>query len=487
MLPDFELETKSETPLYRQLFQQLRDAIASGRVATGSRLPATRELAGSLGLNRATISAAYELLESEGLISGQVGRGSFVIGVPEARAAGIDWRAALVPGSPTPLYRTPTSKGMISFATSQPSELLFPTEEFRQSCEEVIASAGIASVLQLGSPGGYAPLREYLIAEARRQGTMGPGDDLIVTSGAQQALDLLERILVKPGEKIAVEDPVYTGVKNLLPAIGVRVGPDGLDPEDLSRAIENDRPKALVVTSNFQNPTGATLPLASRKELLAIARRAGLIVIENDTYGDLRYAGAPIPSIKQLDGAGDVILLKSFSKIAFPGLRVGWAIGPRAAIARMIEAKQLSDLHSDQLSQAVVLRFAESGRLESHRQRVLRAGSEKLRAALAACEKYLPAGSAFTRPQGGMNLWVRLPEPLDAGELLPRAQREEVSYLPGRYFTVSHPDPGGFRLSFAGLAPEKIEAGIRILGEIFTAELERIGPARSFEPEPAMV
>jgi len=269
--------------------------------------------------------------------------------------------------------------------------------------------------------------------------------------------------------------------------VGVRMTPDGIDLEDLQRALEKERPKVLVITPNFQNPTGATVPFQSRKALLGMAREAGVVLIENDSYGDLRYSGSDIPSIKQLDDSKDTILLRSFSKVAFPGLRVGWAIGPRPLIAKMAEAKQLSDLHSDQLSQAVLLRFAESGRLEEHRQRSLRSGLEKLRAALSACERWLPSGSTFTRPQGGMNLWVRLPEPLDAGELLTRAQRESVAYLPGRYFTVSHPDPGALRLSFAGLSPDEMDTGISILGKIFSAELERIGPARNFDPAPAMV
>src|SRR5258705_1268131 len=249
---------------------------------------------------------------------------------------------------------------------------------------------------------------------------MGPGDDLIVTSGCQQALDLLQRILVKAGDAVVIEDPVYPGVKNLFSfagarAIGVRIGPDGIDLDELQHVFERDRPKALVITPNFQNPTGATIPLQSRQTLLRMARASGVVLIENDTYGDLRYEGSPIPSLKQLDGGADTILLRSYSKVAFPGLRVGWAIGPRAVIARMVEAKQLSDLHSDQLSQAVLLRFAESGRLEAHRQQIVKAGAEKLKAVLSGCERYLPAGSSFTRPQGGMNLWIRLPDPLDAG------------------------------------------------------------------------
>jgi 2-aminoadipate transaminase len=251
--------------------------------------------------------------------------------------------------------------------------------------------------------------------------------------------------------------------------------------------VAKSRFKAIVVTSNFQNPTGATLSSEARAEMPRLARTAGAILIENDIYGQLRYEGAPLATLKQTDDNGDVILLRSFSKISFPGLRVGWAIGPRAVIARMVEAKQLSDLHSDQLSQAVLLRFATSGRLEAHHARILEAGAERLSAVLAACERYLPEGTRFTRPQGGMNLWVRLPEPLDAGELLGRAQREGVTYMPGKYFAVNRPEAGSLRLSFAGLDPTEIEKGVRILGEIFSSELERLRGAWNREPEPAMV
>jgi len=486
MFPAPDIDVESEVPIYRQVFQQLKDSIANGRLAKGSRLPATRELAGLLGLNRTTVSAAYELLESEGLISGQVGRGSFVTGEAPMENPGFDWRALLTPCAFAPLPSAP--REAISFASSRPSEMLFPVEEFRRSCDEVAGSAEIASILQLGSPGGYQPLRQHLMAEARANGTLGPGDDLIITSGVQQALDLLQRALVRPGDRVAVEDPVYPGVKNLFQSagahvLGVPVGPDGVYLDDLERLLSRERPKLLVVTPNFQNPTGATMPLPARAALARMARASGVVLIENDTYGDLRYEGRPLPAIK----SQDTILLRSFSKIAFPGLRVGWAIGPQAVIARLAEVKQLSDLHSDQLSQAVLLHFARSGRLEAHRSHVLESGARKLKAVLSACEQFLPPGSAFTRPQGGMNLWVRLPEPLDASELLPRAQRENVTYLPGRYFTVSRPDPGGLRLSFAGLTPEEIRAGVVTLGSIFSAELERTEAARSQDPAPAMV
>ena len=160
--------------------------------------------------------------------------------------------------------------------------------------------------------------------------------------------------------------------------------------------------------------------------------------------------------------------------MAFPGLRVGWVIGPRPLIEKLTETKQWSDLHTDQLSQAVLLRFAESGRLEEHRERMLVAGRERLRAALEACAAYLPSGAKFTRPRGGMSLWIELPATLDAAELLPRAEREGVNYLPGKFFAVSRPQPNGLRISFAGMTPEEIRSGLAILGRIFKEELERV-------------
>jgi 2-aminoadipate transaminase len=461
MLPISPLDPDNESPLFRQLYEQMREKIESGTLRRGDRLPATRELAGQLGLNRTTISAAYALLESEGLIAGHVGRGSFVTG--RAKAA--------------------TDAAPASFSRSRPSELLFPLAEFRRTCAEVIASDEAASILQLGSPSGYPPLRRYLLEQARDTGTACESDDILISSGCQQAFDLLQRTIGQ-GATVLIEDPVYLGVRSVFERagarlIGVPVERDGIDLESLERVVARERPRLLCVTPNFQNPTGATMPLAARQALLRITQAAGVIVIENDIYGPLCYGGSSVPSIKQLDETGDTILLQSFSKVAFPGLRVGWVIARHALIEKLTEAKQWSDLHTDQLSQAVLLRFAESGRLEQHRQRMLIAGRERLQAALEACEKYLPAGATYTRPRGGMSLWIELPESLDAAELLPRAEREGVTYLPGRYFAVSRPQPNGLRISFAGVTPEEIRSGLAILGRIFQNELER---ARAHAP-----
>jgi DNA-binding transcriptional MocR family regulator len=457
------LDASSDVPLYRQLYQYFAAEIESGHLRTGERLPATRELAGQLGVNRTTVAAAYELLEADGWITGEVGRGSFVR-ARETRKP-VSWNDFLPQGGATRRLTTQASGPVISFATSRPSSLLFPLDAFRKSCYEVLEGPGLAGILQLGSPGGFEPLRQFLLEDARREGVAGPNDDIMITNGCQQALDLLCRVMVRPGDLVAVEDPVYPGLRNLFREAGADL--IGI-PVGQIETIGRHRPKLVVSTPNFQNPTGATLTLAEREALLHVQ---GAVIIENDIYSTLRYAGQPLPTIKQLDATGGTILIRSFSKIAFPGLRVGWVIAPRPVIQRLVEAKQLTDLHTDQFSQAALLQFAASGRLAEHQQVMLSAGAERLRAILQACERFLPAGSTYSKPQGGMNLWVELPEHLDSGELLGRAQAAGVSYLPGRHFEVSRSHGNALRLSFAGLAKEQIEEGVALLGEVFSGEV----------------
>ncbi len=469
MIERLELDEHSATPLYRQVYDSIRLQILGGKLGYGQRLPPTRELAGQLGLNRTTVSAAYELLESHGLISGQVGRGSFVA-----------WRGE------------PESVSEISFAASRPSELLFPLEEFRECCREVISGPEALSILQLGASTGYAPLRHYLLNEARLRGNATENDEVAVTSGCQQAMDLLARTLLVPGDVVLVEDPVYPGLRNVFAGagarlIGVPVGETGVDLATLARHARQERPRLIVLTPNFQNPTGTTMPLATRRDVLRVAREAGATIVENDIYGPLRYEGDALPTLKSLDSDSTVVLLGSFSKIAFPGLRVGWLVATRTLIRKIAEAKQWCDLHTDQLSQAVLLRFAQSGRLADHREKMLAAGRERLRAAIEACERELPPGVRFTRPEGGMNLWVELGEGVDDGEMLARAQRSGVHYLPGRAFSAGRDHTGALRISFAGLSPELIARGMSILGGIFREELERVRHQAAREPQPALV
>lgn len=483
------LDPASGEPLYRQLAEWLRNEIQQGRLKAGDRLPPTRELSVRLKLNRATVAAAYEILEGSGLISGHVGRGSFVSG--GARTAEREWTWADRLGPEAVAPQPDPVDVEFRFDSSRPAAELFPTAEFRAACEETLRHHA-RQILELGSPLGYAPLRRYLLDEAGRQRMLGPQDDLIVCSGCQQAFDLLDRVLVGPGETVLVEDPIYPGLRNVFQqgrgrVAGIPVGAEGIDLDELERVVSRLRPRLLVVTPNFQNPTGSTMPEAARRRLLALVASAGLPVIENDIYGDLRYRGEPVPSLKELDRSGLVIRIKSLSKLAFPGLRVGWILANAAVVRRLAERKQVADLHSDQLAQAVLLRFMESGRMDEHRKRVVRAGSARLDAALQACASHLPPGSQFTRPEGGVNLWAQLPASIDTAALLEKAAARGVSYLPGRVFAVGRDARNSLRLSFAGLDPSHIRAGILRLGELFMEEIEHARPARASGLAPALV
>lgn len=471
MMRRFRPDPKSEAPVYRQVFEYLKDEIVSGHLPRGSRLPATRKLAEDFGLNRSTILAAFALLEEHRLIRSFVGRGSFVVGKPPE------------PSAP--------SDGIINFASGRPLADSHPVELFRLSAEEVLAQQDLGAVLQLGSSYGYAPLRRYLIEQARQAEVAGPEDEVLITSGCQQALDLLQRVLIRPGDAVAIEDPVYPGLKNLFLAAGARVvgiplTEEGMALDYLERVVERERPKMLVVTPNFQNPTGVCLGMDERARIVNLCESAGITLVENDTYAGMRYRGATMPGLKAMAGA-EVVLLRTFSKVSFPGLRVGWVVGPRGLLARLAEAKKNSDLHSDHLSQAILLRFAESGRLEAHLERVKRHGLQQLDTMLTSLKRSMPEGAFWTEPEGGMNVWVRLPDPIDTSAAAERAAREGVTYLPGRYFEVSRPASSALRLNFSGLSLEEIRVGIETLGRIFKEEMVRTPPAGMIEPSPILV
>ena len=477
--PPIVLDNHSDTPIYKQIADSLVSLIENGQIGAGARLPATRELAGQLKLNRATVSAAYALLEESGFIQGHVGRGSFVAG----RVASQPVRDALPVRS--------SHEIAINFASSRPAAEAFPLLSFRRLSKAVIDSPETAEILQLGSPLGYGPLRRYLLRKEQAEGVARPEDDLMVTNGCQQALDLLARSLAANGGTVIYEDPVYHGLLRVFARAGVRtipvpVGPAGIDLDALEEVFTRQKGHWLVVTPSFQNPTGVTLPLEARKRLVAWAQKSGVTLVENDIYSELRYLGDPLPTLKQLDGSGKTILLRSYSKIAFPGLRVGWVTAPREIIARLTEEKQISDLHSDQLAQAIFLRFAESGELAEHIGRTREAGRARLEAAFRACEEFWPEGTKWTRPEGGMCLWMELPAPLTAETLLREARAEGIDFLPGPNFSLGSAHSRSLRISFGGLPPETITRGLQILGNIASAELNNHNSLH-LEPAAALV
>lgn len=496
MLP-LHLQPESHIPLYVQLRDQLRALVHCGELRSGDRIPASRELAGQLGVHRTTVANAYAELESEGLIQGHVGRGTFICGAPvkqfspappsNGNGGAMRWESLFADergdeGLSRLMPEVPP--GAIAFTAARPAEECFPVEEFRR-CANAVLRRESRRVLQFGSTDGYAPLKSALMDLFRGEGLNIRAEQLLITDGCQQAIDLVCKAFLRPGDSVALENPGYPGaiaifagarVRTL--AVGVETDPGragglGLDLDALEAVLLQNRVKFIFVTPDFHNPTGTALPIEGRRRLLALASRYQVPVIEDAIYARLRLRGNPLPSLKTLDTSGNVIQIDSFSKIAFPGLRVGWCIGAESAIERLRLVKQSTDLHTDQLSQAAMAEFIRRGYLERHIARMKKVYRSRLAAMEEALEKHMPDSSAWTHPEGGMTLWVTLPPGFDAGELLIHARERGVLFLPGRYFYFQHPQPNTLRLGFAGVDEKRIARGIETFCELLKAELRK--------------
>jgi DNA-binding transcriptional MocR family regulator len=293
------------------------------------------------------------------------------------------------------------------------------------------------------------------------------------------------KAFLRPGDSVALENPGYPGAIAILAGarvrtLGVSVETDrartghlGLDVNALETVFLQNRVKFLLVTPDFHNPTGTALPVAERRRVLELAAHFQVPVIEDAIYARLRLRGNPIPSLKRLDGSGNVIHIDSFSKIAFPGLRVGWCIGPESAIERLRLVKQTTDLHTDQLSQAALAEFIRRGYLSKHLAKMKKVYRSRLEAMEEALEKHMPEPTTWTRPDGGMTLWVTLPAGFDAGELAMHARERGILFVPGRTFFVQNPQPNTLRLGFGGVEEKDIARGVLTLCELLKSELRK--------------
>jgi DNA-binding transcriptional MocR family regulator len=496
MLP-LHLQPESHIPLYVQLRDQLRALVHSGELRSGDRIPASRELAGQLGVHRTTIANAYAELESEGLIQGHVGRGTFICQTPVkqfsppprsngnggalrweslfADERGEDSLSRLMPDVPP---------GAIAFTIARPPTEFFPVEEFRRCCNTVLRDEG-PRILQIGSSDGYEPLKRLLIEMLRAEGLTVRDEEMLITDGGQQAIDLVCKAFLRPGDAVALENPAYPGAIAILAGARIRAlpvsveadpartGHVGLDIGGLEAVLMQNRVKFILVTPDFHNPTGTVLPIDERRRLLEIAAHYQVPVIEDAIYSRLRLRGGAIPSLKSLDRSASVIQIDSFSKIAFPGLRVGWCVGPEKVIERLRLVKQATDLHTDQLSQATLAEFIRRGYLVRHLAKMRKIYLGRLDALEQALEKHMPDETTWTRPEGGMSIWVTLPLGFDAAELLIHVRERGVLFIPGRYFYFQHPEPNTLRLGFASLDEKSIARGVQILGDTIKQEFRK--------------
>ncbi|MFF9172235.1 MULTISPECIES: PLP-dependent aminotransferase family protein [unclassified Streptomyces] len=376
-------------------------------------------------------------------------------------------RTSTIGGSPVRDILAVTARPeVINFAGGLPAPELFDRTGIAASFRAVLEDTP-ARALQYATTEGEPVLREALAARITGRGLPTGADDLLITTGSQQALSLLATALIDPGDTVLVENPCYLAALQVFGLAGARVvavpgDADGPDPRALEELVARERPKLLYTVPTFQNPTGRTMPAGRRAELAAVAARCGLWIVEDDPYGELRYDGEPVPWIAAHEDARDrTVLLGSFSKVMAPGLRLGWLRAPQGLRRACAVAKQAADLHTPTVNQLAAAHYLDV--LDAHVERVREVYGERRDAMLAGLPDALPAGSTWTRPEGGMFLWVRLPSSYDTTALLPRVVRHDVAYVPGAPFYASAPDPRTLRLCFVTQTPEEIDEGLRRL------------------------
>jgi 2-aminoadipate transaminase len=380
---------------------------------------------------------------------------------------------------------------IISFAGGLPAPELFPVVEFQTAADRVLSKYG-SQALQYSTTEGYGPLREYIVGKMAEYGIQAALENVLIISGSQQALDLISKVLINPGDLILTERPTYLGALQAWRAyqaefISVRIDDDGLVINQLEEVLCSG-PKFMYILPNFQNPAGVTLSLDRRRALIDITNRYGIPIIEDDPYGELRFEGEHLAPLVVLDAEklnssalaangsgffrGNVIYLSTFSKTLAPGLRLGWIVAPTEVIQQCVMAKQGMDLHTSSFVQMIAYEVVKDGFLKGHVGRIRQVYRERRDLMLDAMARHFPPGVRWTRPHGGLFLWVTLPETADAAVLLEKAVTQKVAFVPG---TAFYPDGGGhntFRLNFSNAQPEQIEIGIKRLGEVLATEMK---------------
>lgn len=379
------------------------------------------------------------------------------------------------------LMKYSSDPSIISFGGGYPDPQYFPKEHFTESMDYVLSSL-TDKALQYGSTEGVKELREWLINFEEEEKVRLELDEIIITIGSQQGFDLLCKVLLDPGDTVIVEEPSYIGA--LTAFYGFQINPvsvpmdeSGIILEELEKTCQNlwkknIKPKLIYVIPNFQNPAGVTLSLERRIKLLEIASRYNLLIVEDNPYGDLIYKGTKILPIKSLDTEDRVIYLRTFSKILFPGLRLGWLMGNKTLVRKVVIAKQSSDLCTTSLGQYATYEYCRRGYLKPHIEYMAAMYALKLNTMIKAIEEYFPPEVKYTRPNGGYFVWLTLPEYINADEMFWKAIESKVAYVVGSAFHVEGRGKNTIRLSFSQISESAIIEGIKRLGKVISQELE---------------
>lgn len=475
-----KIDRASPVPLYLQLYEKLKDMVVTGTLPADARLPSVRSLADQLGVNPITVVSAFRRLENEGYIYTRPGSGTYAADMLTSVMAGAE---KLSPSIRDEIYQqedlTFLNSGQVSigestinFASATPAAELFPVDDFKTALDEALErDKGNAFSYQEGQ--GFPPLREAIAGLVKPGGLICSPEEIHVISGAQQGIDIISKALLRPGDCIMAESPTYTGAVAVFKSRDAQMADipmetGGPDMNLLEYAIRKHRPVFFYTIPSFQNPTGCSYTEDNRRRLLELAEKYSFYIIEDDYVSDLDYEGRHYHPVKALDRSGRVILVKSFSKIIMPGLRLGFMIVPPGVSGKLLAAKHATDISTSGLIQRAFDLYIKKGFWKRHFDFMFRTYADRYGKIISALDRYSPAGCSYVKPGGGLNIWYALPYGFPVNTLLARAAANDIAFAPGRLFYSgsSAQTVNNIRLSFAAVESGRIEEGVERLCSI---------------------
>jgi len=478
------LDRDGEEPIYRQLIRHIRAQIESGSLPAGTRLPASRDLAHQLNISRISVVNAYAELRAEGFLSAHAGRGTFIAGDTNGTGQAVsNGNGNGTHPSPTATQETPTTPdrsiremmrmarkpGIISFAQGAPPNDFFPMAHLKDAINTVLDRDG-AKALAYEVAEGHGPLRVAIRDYVSALGIRCHADQILITGGTQQALDLVIQALLSEGDLFVTENPTYLGMIDIartrrVQIHGIDTDGEGIRLDMLENYILDNRPKLIYVMPTFQNPSGTVMPLHRRRQLLNLANEYHIPILEDGVYHELRYEGESLPPLKALDETGIVLHASAFTKMMLPGLRIGYVISDNTHFERILRVKQAADISSPSLNQRAMHLMLERGVLAQQLERNNRELKRRRDVALAAAAKHLPPGSRWNIPQGGLYLWVQLPKTgPTAAELYITAIQMGAAYAIGNVFYTNGCGSHRVRINYGAQKPADIEEGFKRIG-----------------------
>lgn len=471
---------QSGQPMFTQIRDHVRDLIAGGALRPGMRLPPVRSLAQQLGVNQITVSKAYRELADSNLIEGRRGGGSFVrapsMAVPARKT--FDRVEPLLAERLFELSRAP---GVIAFSSNYPRADHATIETF-SACVKAAATETMEACFHYDPPLGRPALREQIKTYLATHGIAADNENILITAGGQQAIDLAVRALVPPGATAIVEQPAYYGVLNALRGVGANIvgvplEADGMNIDVLKQHLMSGQVRLIYTNPTFQNPTGITMSEEKRRALLALARQYKAVIVEDDHSSELRFSGTPVPSIRALATPDDPVLYaKGLGKVFLPGSRIGYLVMPDSLRTDLLMAKAHADLHTNNLMQEAVTRYFAGGHQVATLKTLVSTYRKRHDELYKGLSAGMPEGTLIKRPEGGLSFWLTLPKGADVSELYYRAVRRGVAFVSGEVFYASRLDVESLRISFGLNEAGELSEGVKRLCSVVRDLLTRRAP-----------